>query len=169
MLNITALACHPYDTWAFLKVVGVLWALCRPIACQKLVICCSNGVKVPFPCRITLYGGQVAAGPIKSCTMAWNNDEAESLTIGECREMATMSLHKATGPFSLLWHLEGQSDFSHKQKLELKKHGFIKKTEKKKKKKKSSHLFGRSAGSSGCVGGFFFVGAADNCCNFLTS
>lgn len=33
--------------------------------------------------------------------MAWNNDEAESLTIGECHEMATMSLHKATGPFSL--------------------------------------------------------------------
>lgn len=43
----------------------------------------------------------MAAGPIKSCTMAWNNDEAESLTIGECHEMATMSLHKATGPFSL--------------------------------------------------------------------
>lgn len=43
----------------------------------------------------------MAAGPIKSCPMAWNNDEAESLTIGECHEMATMSLHKATGPFSL--------------------------------------------------------------------
>lgn len=43
----------------------------------------------------------MAAGPIKSCTMAWNNDEAESLTIGECHEIATMSLHKATGPFSL--------------------------------------------------------------------
>lgn len=43
----------------------------------------------------------MAAGPIKSCTMAWNNDEAESLTIGECHEMGTMSLHKASGPFSL--------------------------------------------------------------------
>lgn len=43
----------------------------------------------------------MAAGPIKSNTMAWNNDEAESLTNGECREMATMSLWKATGPFSL--------------------------------------------------------------------
>ena len=144
----------------FLKVVGVLWALCRPIACQKLVICCSNGVKVPFPCRITLYGGQVAAGPIKSCTMAWNNDEAESLTIGECREMATMSLHKATGPFSLLWHLEGQSDFSHTQAgaQETRLH-------KKKKKKSADRFFGCSASSSGFVG-FFWGG---NCCNFLSS
>lgn len=69
------------------------------IACQKIVICSSNSIK--FLCWTTLYRGQVAAGPIKSCTMVWNNDEAESLTTEECHEMATMTLHKATGPFSL--------------------------------------------------------------------
>lgn len=66
-----------------------------------LVASLFSGVKMPFPCWITLYRGQVAAVLIKSCTMVWNNDEAESLTIGECHEIATMSLHKATGPFSL--------------------------------------------------------------------
>lgn len=68
---------------------------------SKLVSWSSTSTKMPFPLWITLYRGQVAAAIIKSCTMVWNNDAAESLTIGECHEMATMSLHKATGPFSL--------------------------------------------------------------------
>lgn len=88
--------------WVLLK-LHLLWfvRMVFQIACQMLVTSLFCGVKMPFPCWITLYRGQVAAVIIKSCTMVWNNDEAESLTIGECHEIATMSLHKATGPFSL--------------------------------------------------------------------
>lgn len=92
----------PCIGWVFLK-VHLLWfvRMAFQIACQMLVASLFCGVKMTFPCWITLYRGQVAAVLIKSCTMVWNNDEAESLTIGECHEIATMSLHKATGPFSL--------------------------------------------------------------------
>ena len=53
-------------------------------------------------------GGQVAAGLIKAsqCTEQ-NNEEAESMTIGDHHEAGAMPLYKASGPFKLLWHLEG--------------------------------------------------------------
>lgn len=77
MPNTTYLLLMSYMSWVYFKNCCVLWMLFQ-IACQMLVICSSNSVKMPFPCWITLYGGQVAAGPIKSNTMVWNNDEAES-------------------------------------------------------------------------------------------